>query len=70
MYRQCSVALQKQSIPVTYTDTFNHPGNESLEEIYLACKTNIYPHFSVWFKYDLGQKYHTPQVKPGWGLNS
>ena len=25
---------------------------------------------SVWFKYDLGQKYHAPQVQPGWGLNS
>ena len=24
----------------------------------------------VWFKYDLGQKYHAPQVQPGWGLNS
>ena len=24
----------------------------------------------VWFKYDLGQKYHTPQVQPGRGLNS
>ena len=25
---------------------------------------------SVWFKYDFGQKYHVPQVQPGWGLNS
>ena len=24
----------------------------------------------VWFKYDLEQKYHTPQVQPGRGLNS
>ena len=24
----------------------------------------------VWFKYDLGQKYHAPQVQPGRGLNS
>ena len=27
-------------------------------------------HLYVWFKYDLGQKYHTPQVQPGQGLNS
>ena len=23
-----------------------------------------------WFKYDLGQKYHTPQVRPDQGSNS
>ena len=23
-----------------------------------------------WFKYDLGQKYYAPQVRPDWGLNS
>ena len=28
--------------------------------------TNIY----VWFKYNLGQKYHAPQVQPRRGLNS
>ena len=27
-------------------------------------------HFYVWFKYDLGQKYHAPQVQPCLGLNS
>ena len=24
----------------------------------------------AWLKYDLGQKYYTPQVQPGWALNS
>ena len=24
----------------------------------------------VWFKYDLGQKYQAPQVRPDWGSNS
>ena len=26
--------------------------------------------YYVWFKYDLGQKYHAPQVQPGQGMNS
>ena len=26
--------------------------------------------FIFWFKYDLGDKYHTPQVQPDRGLNS
>ena len=24
----------------------------------------------IWFKYDLGQKYYAPQVRPNWGSNS
>ena len=24
----------------------------------------------VWFKYDLGQKYYAPQVRPDWGSNA
>ena len=26
--------------------------------------------FYLWLKYDLGQKYYTPQVQPEWGSNS
>ena len=33
---------------------------------FFLLKQNLY----VWFTYDLGQKYHAPQVQPGRGLNS
>ena len=33
-------------------------------------KVNIGCHLYFWFKYDLGQKYQAPQVRPDWGSNS
>ena len=30
----------------------------------------IFLHEYFWFKYDLGQRYHAPQVQPDRGLNS
>ena len=32
--------------------------------------TSIHGHICVWFKYDLGQKYYAPQVRPNRGSNS
>ena len=43
---------------------------------YISCHWDAYSnhlvisYLYVWFKYDLGQKYHAPKVQPGWGLNS
>ena len=31
-------------------------------------RSHLYKYF--WFKYNLGQKYHAPQVRPDWGSDS
>ena len=41
-----------------------------LEEFANNLITQVSHNRYIWFKYDLGQKYYAPQVRPDWGSNS
>ena len=38
--------------------------------VFSPCVVSDVYEFYFWFKYDLGQKYYAPQVRPEWGSNS
>ena len=40
------------------------------EKTFFASQTSFSCIRDVWFKYELGQKYYTPQVRPDQGLSS